>query len=338
MSRSLYEPDTEELFLLQPLPLAIHPARVYLDSLSPGSRPTMKQSLDAIARLLSEGKCDADTLNWAQLRYKHTSALRTVLKERYAPATASKMLCALRRVLKEALRLDLIDPKDYAKAVDLGTIKETRKLRGRALSPQEIANLMATCSKSSNPLDLRDAALIAILRGTGLRRAEVAALELGDLNLETGALSVRRGKGDKDRTVYLPQSAIAFVRGWLSVRGREPGPLLCPIRKGGRIEFRSMCADAVLKILRRRAQLAGVESFSPHDFRRTFCSDLLDAGVDIVTVQKLAGHASPVTTAKYDRRGEETKRRAVQKLGFSDRRNLPVLLSGQPVIGNFSVR
>nr|WP_306469804.1 site-specific integrase [Oscillatoria laete-virens] len=73
---------------------------------------------------------------------------------------------------------------------------------------------------------------------------------------------------------------------------------------------------SVLLIVQKRASQAGVEQFSPHDFRRTFCSDLLDAGVDIVTVQKLAGHSSPVTTAKYDRRGEETKRRAVQKLGF----------------------
>ena len=80
--------------------------------------------------------------------------------------------------------------------------------------------------------------------------------------------------------------------------------------------MRHMCSDAVLKILKKRAEAAGVESFSPHDFRRTFCSDLLDAGIDIVTVQKLAGHSSPVTTAKYDRRGEETKRKAVQKLGF----------------------
>ncbi len=74
--------------------------------------------------------------------------------------------------------------------------------------------------------------------------------------------------------------------------------------------------DAVLKIVKKRALQAGIESFSPHDFRRTFCSDLLDAGVDLVTVQKLAGHASPETTAKYDRRGEETKRRAVQCLSI----------------------
>jgi integrase len=316
MSLSLVLDDSEDLVLREPLPLAQHPARTYLDSLSEGSRPTMKQSLDTIASLLTGDRCDLDTLDWSKLRYKHTSALRSALKGRYAPATASKMLCALRRVLKEALRLDAIDPVDYSKAVDLGQIKETRTLRGRALSSEEIGNLMATCGDGQNPIDVRDAALIAILRGAGLRRAEVAALEVRDFDSKTGALAVRRGKGDKDRTVYLPEGAIGYLEKWLALRGRVPGALLCPIRKGGHLEVRSTCADAVLKILRRRAQQAGLEAFSPHDLRRTFCSDLLDAGVDIVTVQKLAGHASPVTTAKYDRRGEEAKRRAVQKLGF----------------------
>jgi site-specific recombinase XerD len=250
------------------------------------------------------------------LRYQHTAAIQAILLEKYAPSTASKMMCAMRRVLDEARKLGLMDADSYATAVELPSIKENRKLRGRALSQTEITALMRVCLDDSTRQGVRDAALIAILRGAGLRRAEVVKLELRDFNPETGGLQVRSGKGDKDRLVYLPQGALSYLSKWLAVRGRQPGALLCPIRKGGEIEYRNMTAQAVLLIVQKRAKDAGVESFSPHDFRRTFCSDLLDAGVDIVTVQKLAGHASPVTTAKYDRRGEETKRKAVQNLGF----------------------
>ena len=304
------------LALSEPLPLTRHPVAVYLNGLATGSRPTMKQALDTIASILSSGECDALTLDWAKLRYPHTAAVQAELVARYESATAQKMMCALRRVLTEARKLQLMDAEELAVALELPKIKSTLRLRGRALSGAEIAALMAACQQDATAQGTRDAALVAILRGAGLRRAEVVKLELADFELETGALEVRRGKGGKDRTVYLPQGAIAFVEAWLEVRGRIPGALLCPIRRGGHLEMRHMTPQAVLLILQKRAQQAGVESFSPHDFRRTFCSDLLDAGVDIVTVQKLAGHASPVTTAKYDRRGEEAKRRAVQNLGF----------------------
>lgn len=317
MPQTLGVGEPESLKLTTPIPLIKHPAATYLNSLAPGSKPTMENSLNAIAYLLTRGECDAMTLDWSKLRYHHTSTIRTILKEKYAPATANKMLCALRRVLKEALRLDLIDPYDHAKAVDLATITNRRQLRGRALTKEEIAQLLAICLHDPTGQGVRDAALVAVLRGAGVRRAEVAKLELKDFNPETGQLEVYRGKGDKDRLVYLPGGAVDLVLSWLKLRGNAPGALLCPIRKGGQIQLRAMCPDAVLKIIRRRAKEAGIESFSPHDFRRTFCSDLLDAGIDIVTVQKLAGHASPTTTAKYDRRGEEVKRQAVQKLDFS---------------------
>jgi len=75
-----------------------------------------------------------------------------------------------------------------------------------------------------------------------------------------------------------------------------------------------MTDDAVWRLIEKRAKMAGVTNVSPHDLRRSFVSDLLDAGVDVSTVSKMAGHASVLTTAKYDRRGEDAKRKAAKAL------------------------
>ncbi|MGK7884546.1 MAG: hypothetical protein AB4057_07960, partial [Crocosphaera sp.] len=119
--------------------MTAHPAAVYLrtakripaGSLSPRSRLTMQGSLNAhreadpfgIASLLTNGECDAMTLDWAKLTYQHTSAIQAALLEKHAPATAAKMMCALRRVLKEAKRLGLMSGDDYTASIDLPSIK-----------------------------------------------------------------------------------------------------------------------------------------------------------------------------------------------------------------------
>ena len=77
------------------------PAAVYIASLAPGSRRTMSQALETIAALVSGGRADALSLDWSALRYQHAAAVRAKLAETYSPATANKMLAALRRVLKE---------------------------------------------------------------------------------------------------------------------------------------------------------------------------------------------------------------------------------------------
>jgi len=298
-------PIESSLALTVPLPLTRHPAHVYLTSLGQGSRPTMRGSLNAIASMLTAGKCDAMTLDWAKLRYQHTAAVRAVLMEKYSPATTNKMLTALKRVLQEALKLELISEKDYKGATDLRPVPGSKGLKGRALSRDEIAALLYVCQHDSSPTGVRDAALIAILRSSGVRRRELVNLDLSDFDSSTGAIEVRDGKGGKDRTVYLSSQA---------VRGDAPGPLLCPVNKGKRVTLRRLTSQAVLFILQKRGEEAHVAAFSTHDFRRTFISDLLDAGVDLVTVQRLAGHSDPSTSSRYDRRPEAVKRRAVELL------------------------
>lgn len=261
-----------------------NPAAVYLARLAPGSRRTMRGALLTIAALLTDGAADCFALPWHLLRYQHTQAVRAMLAERYAPATTNKHLAALRGVLTEAWRLGLIEAADYQRAVDLPGVRGGALPRGRALTPGELRALFAACADGS-PAGARDAALLAVLYGGGLRRAEVVSLDMSDYLPVTGALTVRHGKGEKARIVYLTGGAQTATGAWCTVRGDETGPLFLPINKGGRVMHRRMTDQAILAMLQRRALKAGVGHFSPHDLRRTFISDLLDAGADIATVQ-----------------------------------------------------
>src|SRR4028119_374192 len=215
-------PESSSLALSVPLPLTRHPAHVYLTSLGQGSRPTMRGSLNAIAAMLTSGSCEAMTLDWSKLRYHHTAAVRAILMEKYSPATTNKMLTALKRVLQEALKLELISEKDYKGATDLRPVPGSTGLKGRALSRDEIAALLRVCQHAATPSGVRDAALIAILRGSGVRRRELVNLDLKDFNPATGALEVKDGKGGKDRTVYLSSQALRGGVNWGAVGGGGP--------------------------------------------------------------------------------------------------------------------
>ncbi|MCC7452498.1 MAG: tyrosine-type recombinase/integrase [Anaerolineae bacterium] len=294
-----------------------HPAAVYLASLtSPNSRRTMRAALDTIAALLTDGQQDSATLPWGALRFQHTAAIQAALAERYKPATANKLLAALRGVLKAAYKLGYMTSDEYARATDIPRVKGETLPAGRDLAIGEIRALAEACKADTTPLGARDAAILGILYTCGLRRAELVALDLADFERETGKLTVRSGKGRKARTVYVTDGALRALHGWLTVRGAEAGPLFYRILKGGHLTNKRLTTQAIYTILKERAAQAGVKAFSPHDFRRTFVGDLLENGADIATVAKLAGHASVTTTARYDRRDEATKKKAAGLLHF----------------------
>ncbi len=297
-----------------------NPALVYLAGLSSEqSRRTMRQALDTIAGLLTEGQADILSMPWASLRFQHTNLIRSALAEQYKAATANKMLSALRGVLKSAWRLGQMSAEDYQRAADVKAIKGETLPAGRSITPGELGALLDVCANDQTPAGARDAAIIALLYTCGLRRAELVGLDLADYDAGAGTLVIR-GKGNKERLAHVVNGAADALTDWLSIRGERSGALLFPIRKGGHIHSGRLTTQAIWHILQERAHKAGVKDLSPHDFRRTFVGDLLDAGADIATVQKLAGHANVTTTARYDRRPEDAKRKAVELLHIPYRR------------------
>jgi integrase len=163
------------------------------------------------------------------------------------------------------------------------------------------------------PAGPRDAVVLSLGLAAGLRRAEIAGLDLSDVDLGREVIRVH-GKGNKVREIPVKGGALSAIRAWLGHRGSEPGALLCPVCKSGRVEFRRLSPQAILRVCEKRARDAEVPCFVAHDLRRTYISALLDRGVDLSLASNLAGHSSPINTKRYDRRGERARHAAAAML------------------------
>lgn len=302
------------------LPTRVHPpascpVTLYLanDLTTAASRRGMLGNLKAAAKVLSGGAIeDPRLLDWSLVSNQVMGRLRALLlASGRAPSSVNTILAGVRGVLKQCWRLGQLTSDEYLRAIDVKPAKGSRVDRkGRCLTSGEVAALMAHCCADATLAGIRDAAVFGLAFGAGLRRAELVALRVEDhtpaKDAEAFARVVVKGKGNKERLVYLTNGTREALADWLAARGAVEGAVFLPVLKSGGLDGSSggMTGQAIAAMMQRRARGAGVAAFSPHDCRRTFISGLLDHGVDISTAARLAGHASVETTRLYDRRSE----------------------------------
>lgn len=304
-----------------PLPAGQNPARVYVASLpSPQSRRAARAGLKVVAGILTDGATDAlpanqvlDAIPWHAMRYQHVAAIKAALMQRGRPATTNQRLSVLRRVMRHAYLLGHVDADVLQRVQMVENVKAQTLPAGRVPKMAEFQRLFDVCKADETPAGARDAALIAVLLGAGLRRAEAVRLQMANYDTDSGDLDVE-GKGRQERIVPLTNGTADAVAAWLRTRGDEPGPLFLRVSQTGQIEAEGITAQAAWNALQKRIRQAGLKDMTPHDLRRAFATYLLEAGADVFSVQKLMGHARPETTLRYDRRGEDAKRKAAQLL------------------------
>lgn len=174
--------------------------------------------------------------------------------------------------------------------------------RGRklpvVLNPGEVGSLLAQ-PEGNEPAALRDAAMLEMLYGAGLRVSELTGLKTGDVDLEGGFVRCF-GKGSKERLVPVGEPALVAVRRYLE-RGR---PLLGKGMKSGHLFLnrfgRGLTRQSVHRLLVRYARQAGItRDVSPHTLRHSFATHLLAGGADLRSVQEMLGHADIATTEIY---------------------------------------
>jgi len=244
----------------------------------------------AYRRDLDQFAVSLDVEDWGAVRSAHVRGHVSALHRRGA-ATRSiqRKLSCIRSFLKFLGRAGLVE----ANVASVVRAPKTRRKLPKLLDTDQTAQLLNFTPK--NPLDLRDAAMIELFYGSGLRLAELVALDVKDLDLDEGFVTVI-GKGRKVRQVPLGSFCIVALREYLAQRGRvDPSAPVFAARGDTRISRRTV--QQRLRILSRR-QL-GTNAVHPHMLRHSFASHLLESSGDLRAVQELLGHTDIATTQIY---------------------------------------
>ena len=211
----------------------------------------------------------------------------------YTPKTTSRRLSAIRTFFKylNVQGVTQLNPAAATSSPKLG-----RDLP-RKTSDADIAQLLAVCP--DDQVGIRDQAFLELLYASGARIAELARLEVGDVDFSDASVRLF-GKGSKERIVPLYPVALEAVDRYM----REGRPALLGDARSNALFIsargNAMSADSLRRVFKQRAAQAGLDpSLHPHDMRHAFATDLVEGGADLRSVQEMLGHASLSTTQIY---------------------------------------
>ena len=217
-----------------------------------------------------------------------------------AADTINQHLAAVRRLAHEAADAGLLSPDLAAGIARVKGVKQLGQRSGNWLTQDQSADVLRR-SRGENLRAKRDYAMLAILFGCGLRRSELAGLEVDDVQLRQGhwAIVDLIGKGGHIRTVPIPHWAKQALDQWISAAGITKGKIFRAVARTGKVWGSGISKNVVWYVVRSCCQRAGLEHIAPHDLRRT-CAKLCHTnGGELEQIQFLLGHASVLTTERY---------------------------------------
>lgn len=302
---------------------------------SPQTQRTYESALKAVTcQLDPEG--DMWTIQWEALAdARMYDYVQAAVRDAVAPATTRKYMSAVDGLVRYLARVGLA-AGDVFEATRKGVrhypLRHVRDTE--AITTEDLLAMLRSCRRDPKPArGMRDAALLALLASTGARRAELAGIELAHLDRGRNLVTIHDVKGGGTRTAVVHHETVGYLDDWLDVRGPGSGGLFCRVLKSGRVlPEASLGGQAVREIVLRRREEASIEvAITPHSFRRWYVSSLLENGIDVFTAARLVGHRSAVTTQRYDKRGDETLRAAVQQLPVPTRAAADEDVAANPV-------
>jgi integrase/recombinase XerD len=232
--------------------------------------------------------------------------LMDMTRRRLSAAAVRRRVAALRAFYRFAKREGLRADNPVA---DIGTVKLPGRLP-KAISIKDTEKLLNTKAAAGQPewQRRRDAAILELLYATGIRRAELVGISLGDVDFDRRTIRVV-GKGNKERYVFFNAAAAEALERYLAQRPPSSDGALFVSRLGQRLSY-----PQVGNIFRLFVRLSGLEGkITPHTLRHSFATHLHQRGVDIMTIKELLGHESVATTQIYSKVTLEHIRQAYEE-------------------------